>query len=117
MTIVTYAHRPKRQRRRKAQTVAIAGPVIVQATKPRGRGKAASWVDDGQETSPEVKAFFARMMRPPGDAARATGSARLRRGRKGFYWVIPVRTRLKLPIGSAANGGWPVTPDGGTRTR
>jgi hypothetical protein len=32
--------------------------------KPQGRRKA--WVDDGQETPPEIKAFLARLMHPPG---------------------------------------------------
>ena len=30
------------------------------------KGRRKQWVDDGQEASPEVKAFFARMMRPRG---------------------------------------------------
>ena len=64
--IVTYAHRPKRtSRERKAQAVAITGPAIVTATK-RGHGKTTAWVDDGLETSPEIRAFFTRMMRPQG---------------------------------------------------
>ena len=37
--------------------------MIVGATAEKGRRN--HWVDDGRETSPEVKAFFARMMRPP----------------------------------------------------
>ena len=38
-------------------------PAIVTARKPRGRK--AAWVDDGAETPESVKAFLARMMRPP----------------------------------------------------
>jgi hypothetical protein len=37
-----------------------AGPRIVQATKPKGRRKV--WVDDGQETPPEIKVLIERMM-------------------------------------------------------
>jgi hypothetical protein len=39
---------------------------ILQAAKPKGRRKA--WVDDGQETPPEIKALIKRMMlgRGPG---------------------------------------------------
>jgi hypothetical protein len=36
---------------------------IVTAKKPRGRK--ATWTDDGAETPENVKAFLARMMRPP----------------------------------------------------
>ncbi|HME23857.1 MAG TPA: hypothetical protein VKI44_21440 [Acetobacteraceae bacterium] len=63
--IVTYTHRPKRTRRKKAQQAAIAGPVIVTATNPRSRRKTA-WEDDGSPSDPEVKAFLARMVRPGG---------------------------------------------------
>ena len=65
--IVSYVHRPKRPLRKKAQAAAITGPAIVTAASKRDsiirRRKEA---DDGQEASPEIKAFFARMMRPPG---------------------------------------------------
>jgi hypothetical protein len=65
--IVTYAHRPKRQPRKpKAQAAAITGPAIVTATSKRDRDpRRKDADDDGQEASPEIKAFFARMMRPP----------------------------------------------------
>jgi hypothetical protein len=63
--IVTYAHRPKHLPRKKAQAVAITGPAVLTTTK-RGHGKTTAWVDDGLETSPEIRAFFARMMRPHG---------------------------------------------------
>ena len=41
---------------------------IVTAKKPRGRK--AAWVDDGQETPPEIKALIERMMlgRGPGSS-------------------------------------------------
>jgi hypothetical protein len=61
--IVTYAHRHKRPPR-KAQAAAVTGPAIVKATSERIRRREEA--DDGQETAPEIKAFFARMMRPPG---------------------------------------------------
>jgi hypothetical protein len=61
--IVTYAHRPKRAPRKKAKAAAITGPAIVTATSKRDRRREA---DDDTEASPEIKAFFARMMRPPG---------------------------------------------------
>ncbi len=62
--IVTYVHRPKRPPRKKAQAAAITGPVIVTATSTRDRERHRETVDDGQEASPEIKAFFA-----PHDAA------------------------------------------------
>jgi hypothetical protein len=44
----------------------IAGPAIVTATDKRDRAiQRREEADDGQEASPEIKAFFARMMRPP----------------------------------------------------
>ena len=61
--IVTYVHRPKRPPRKKAQAAAITGPAIVTTTSKRRRCEEA---DDGQEASPEIKVFFARVMRPPG---------------------------------------------------
>jgi hypothetical protein len=64
--IVTYAHRPKRSPQKKAKAAAITGPAIVTATGKRDRDRRREVVDDGQEASPEIKAFFARMMRPPG---------------------------------------------------
>jgi hypothetical protein len=84
--IVTYAHRYKRPPRKKAKAAAINAPAIVRRSANPSDGAAAStgtastpmivgataekgrrnhWVDDGREISPEVKAFFARMMRPP----------------------------------------------------
>jgi hypothetical protein len=65
-SIVTYVHRPKRPPRKKAQAAAITGPAIVTAASKRDRAIQRREADDGQEVSPEVKAFFARMMRPPG---------------------------------------------------
>ena len=42
--IVTYAHRPKRAPRKKAQAAAITGPAIVTATSKRNRERgAARW--------------------------------------------------------------------------
>jgi hypothetical protein len=64
--IVTYAHRAKRSPRKQAKAAAINGPAIVIASSKRDRiirrRKAA---DDDTEASPEIKAFFARKMRPP----------------------------------------------------
>jgi hypothetical protein len=65
-SIVTYVHRPKRPPRKKAQAAAITGPAIVTAASKRDRAIQRREADDGQEVSSEVKAFFARMMRPPG---------------------------------------------------
>jgi hypothetical protein len=62
ISIVTYAHRPKRAPRKKAR--AVTGPAIVTANGKRDRDRRRD-ADDGQEASPEIKAFFARMMRPP----------------------------------------------------
>jgi hypothetical protein len=65
-SIVTYVHRPKRPPRKKAQATAITGPAIVTAASKRDRAiRRREEPDDGQEASPEIKAFFARMMRPP----------------------------------------------------
>ena len=64
--IVTYTHRLKRApRKRKAQAAAIAGPTIVTAAGKHDRDRRCE-ADAGHEASPEIKAFFARMMRPPG---------------------------------------------------
>jgi hypothetical protein len=66
-SIVAYVHRPKRPPRKKAQAAAITGPAIVTAASKRDRAtRRRKEADDGQEASPEIKAFFARMMRPPG---------------------------------------------------
>ena len=68
-SIVTYAHRPKRPPRKKAKAAAITGPAIVTVTSKRDRiirRREEAAADDGTEASPEIKAFFARMMRPPG---------------------------------------------------
>ena len=55
--IVTYAHRPKRPPRKKAKAAAINGPAVVSATSKRDRERRRETVDDGQEASPEIKAF------------------------------------------------------------
>lgn len=39
---------------------------IVQATKPKGQ-RSVAWVDDGQEASPAIKAWFAKNVRPRDD--------------------------------------------------
>jgi hypothetical protein len=63
-SIVNYVYRPKRPARKKAQ--AITGPAIVTAASKRDRAiRRREEADDGQKASPEIKAFFARMMRPP----------------------------------------------------
>jgi hypothetical protein len=65
--IVTHAYRPKRApRKRKAQATAITGPAIVTVTSKRDSIRRREEADQNTEASPEVKAFFARMMRPPG---------------------------------------------------
>jgi hypothetical protein len=63
--IVTHAYRPKRAPRKKAKAAAITGPAMVRATSKQDRDRRRDAADD-TEASPEVKAFFARMMRPPG---------------------------------------------------
>ena len=78
MTIVTYAHRPKRSTQKPKRLTHPApadddrkpAPAIV-ATGDRKRTKLraklrAQGTGDAAEVSPEVKAFFARMMRPGG---------------------------------------------------
>jgi hypothetical protein len=65
-SIVTYVHRPKRPPRKKAQAAAITGAAIVTAASKRDKAiRHREEADDGQEALPEIKAFFARMMRPP----------------------------------------------------
>jgi hypothetical protein len=90
--IVTHAYRPKRPPRKK-RAVALPVPAVVRrVAKPRddttaaprpvtsgrksaivsttskrdGIARRGERADDGQEASPEIKAFFAHMMRPPG---------------------------------------------------
>ncbi|HXA21732.1 MAG TPA: hypothetical protein VNW90_05495 [Acetobacteraceae bacterium] len=66
-SIVTCVHRPKRPPREKARAVAITGPAIVTAASTRDRAiRCCEETDADQKASPEIKAFFARMMRPPG---------------------------------------------------
>jgi hypothetical protein len=66
-SIVTCVHRPKRPYRKKAQATVITGPAIVTAASKSDRAiLRREEADDGQEAAPEIKAFFARMMRPPG---------------------------------------------------
>jgi hypothetical protein len=50
---------------RKRKAVAQELRAVVTVASKRGR-KAAAWIDDGQETPPEVKTFFDRMIRPSG---------------------------------------------------
>jgi hypothetical protein len=61
-SIVTYVHRPKRLPPKKAQAAAI----VTVASKRDRAIRRREEPDDDQEASPEIKAFFARMMRPPG---------------------------------------------------
>jgi hypothetical protein len=64
--IVTYMHRPKRPPRKKPQAAAIAAAVVTAASRKQAkRAKRTAEPDDGREVSPEIKAFFARMIRPP----------------------------------------------------
>jgi hypothetical protein len=65
--IVTYAHHYKRPPRKKVKAAAITGPAIVTAASKHDRDRHRE-TDGGEEASPEIKAFFARMMRPPGSA-------------------------------------------------
>jgi hypothetical protein len=64
MTIVTYFHRPKRARRRKAQAADM--PAIVKSISRKHRPiKPAKAADP--EVKAQIDAFFARLVRPPGD--------------------------------------------------
>jgi hypothetical protein len=63
--IVTYAHRPKRAQRRKAQAAAIVLPrsSIVVARKPKpGRLRLRLEPEPEPEGEASVRAFFKRMM-------------------------------------------------------
>ena len=64
MAIVTYTHRRK-QARKPAKASQPMPAVIVTAKKP-GKTTRHPEPDDGQ-TSESVKAFFKRMIQPPGD--------------------------------------------------
>jgi hypothetical protein len=76
-SIVTYVHWPKRLSRKKAQAAAITGPAIVTAASKRDRAiQHREEADDGQEASPEIKAFFARMMRCGHQRQVVSGSRR-----------------------------------------
>jgi hypothetical protein len=58
-------HRPKRLPQKKAKAAAITGPAIVTTISKRDRDRRREMADDdGREASPEIKAFFARMMVP-----------------------------------------------------
>ena len=63
-TIVTY-HPKKPAPRRKAQAAAITGSAIVTATKRSARRTKPGPEDDAAADA-RVRAFFARMVRPPG---------------------------------------------------
>ena len=66
-SIVTCVHRPKQPSREKAQAAVITGPAVFTAASKRDRAiRHREEADDGQEASPEIKAFFARMVRPGG---------------------------------------------------
>jgi hypothetical protein len=65
MTIVTYVHRPKRQRRSKAQPATATSPAIVTAAG-KHRRKPATKPKDDPEADERVRAWFARNIRPPG---------------------------------------------------
>jgi hypothetical protein len=58
------AHRPKRQRRRKAQP-ALTGPAIVTVARKRGPKQPAERAVDPEEAA-RVREWFARNLRPPG---------------------------------------------------
>jgi hypothetical protein len=67
-TRIVITRPPARSRPKKAQPAAavITEPRIVTAASKRDRARRREEADDDTEASPEIKAFFARMMRPPG---------------------------------------------------
>jgi hypothetical protein len=65
MTIVISAHRPKRQRRRKAQSAVLTGPAIVTVARKRGPKLPVEPAPD-PEADARVAAWFARNVRPRG---------------------------------------------------
>jgi hypothetical protein len=81
MTIVYRPYRPKRARKRKAQAVTIAGPVIVTAKSKRTHQQTAAAVSDEPTKSAIVReapaaAFeFRRRARHDAGGAQAPGDA------------------------------------------
>jgi hypothetical protein len=63
MAIVTYVHRPPKRQKQGPQARPAAGPAIVTAAPKRQRGPKAP---DDRPVDPEVAAWFARNVRPPG---------------------------------------------------
>ena len=70
IVVITYAHRPKRPPRKAQAAAIIIGPAIVTNTSRRRSkqlsAERAAPDTDAANVSPEVKAFFARMVRPGG---------------------------------------------------
>jgi hypothetical protein len=59
--------RPSGTATQEGAAAAITGPAIVTAASKRDRAiRRREEADDGQEASPGIKAFFTRIMRPPG---------------------------------------------------
>jgi hypothetical protein len=67
MTIVTYRHRPKPKRPKKAVTAVNDGNCIVRARKPGKGRKARSDPGDDPVAEARVAAFFGRMIQPQSD--------------------------------------------------
>jgi hypothetical protein len=59
MTIVTYVHRPKRARKRKAQAATTTGPIIVTAASGKRGPKPRAEREVDPEVKAKVDAFFA----------------------------------------------------------
>lgn len=68
-TIVHYVQRPKRAPRKKVKAAALQVPVIVTSTSRKqaklARVDRATEPGDDPEATARVKAFLARMIRPP----------------------------------------------------
>jgi hypothetical protein len=65
LAIITYFHRPKQARSRKAQAADMLAIVKSVSRKPRPIKPAAKAADP--EVAAQTDAFFARMVRPPED--------------------------------------------------
>jgi hypothetical protein len=65
--IVPYRHRPAHQPRQPVAQAGIVGCTIVAATKRGGRSTALPEPPSDPEADARVQAFFARMIRPPGE--------------------------------------------------
>ena len=77
--IVTHSYLSNRSPRQKTKAAVITEPAIVRAISKQEKGGRQTVADDGQEASPEIKAFFrARPAPDDGPAGPEAPLAQLR---------------------------------------